>query len=568
MENIEASPKVADSVPSKVLIVDDDPTQCSAMTKLLKDKGATEVVAVENGEEGWKLLQKISFDFIILDWKMMPLSGANLLHRIRADKLLVETPVLVVSGYIKKRDFSFAEEYLFTSMIEKPFDGFFILRKIKDLMKERHWYDKEKAQINAVIEKTSDDKQTPLEGLYKIIATSPRLVSICLYAARRFFERGDMECAKFLIKNLLEKNPHCVLAHTMLGKIYLHQRNFDDALTSLTEAQKLSPENPERLCALGNANLQMLRTEEASEYFSQAQKLDPTFEKATSGIELSENVNSYLSDNDLAIAPTSFASLLNAIGVAMVRKQDYEKGLKHYESAIKYLDQDVLQSRLAFNLGLGFLRWKRPAEALKWFDTSARLGGDQFNKGSQYVEKLKNGIMPTTPDIDTETTSTPSKVETVMESLGSATDSNPPESESTSTSSLDFNEDSFLSENDDISASKTFETQFSKIENKKSEKKVVDPFIAQLQAFMLQLIMADRSLFKSTSSMALAETHEAYSGSFQGKKVAVFVPNTLAPKFLAKNDNLEILTTKVVILEKVGNVWQPIWPNAAAKMSA
>lgn len=578
MEKTEAATNQAENVPAKVLVVDDDGTQLIAMTKILKDLGIAEITTKDNGEDAWMALQAGKFDCIILDWKMSPLSGANLLHRIRSSKLFSDVPVLVASGYLKKRDFSFAEEYQFTSMIEKPFDSFFLSRRIKDLIKERNWYEKEKTRINSALEKTTDLKKELLTELSDTLAASPRIVAVSLYAARCFFDRGDLDCAELILKRLLDKSPECVLGLTLWGKILLHRRNFDEALKTLQVAQRLSPENPDRLCMLGSANLQMLKTEEASENFAAASKLDPSFDKAKSGTELVKNVSNYLDSEDLAQAPSSFASLMNAIGVAFVKKKSYQEGLKHYEAAIQYVDQDVMQSRLAFNLGLGFLRWQRKEEALKWFKTSATLGGAAFQKAGQYVEKLTSGQTPTSIDLDeVEATPTiavpaqaPKKAGTVRLT---ATSTKPapaqPVTPEEPPSAFGFNEDSFLSEPSEPDTPKAQPAQFGKMEGKKGPAvKDSDPFVVKLQELMKHLIMADKSLFNATGNAALLKTHEAFGGVLDGKKVAVFVPNTHAPQLLARPENLEIVKGKVFVQEKVGNFWQPVWPREAKKMSA
>ena len=578
-----------ETLPLRVLIIDDDTSLPGAITKLLKDQGVQSVDAADEGGIGFEKLKSAPYDFVILDWKMAPVSGASVLHKIRSSKEFEDLPVLVVSGYIKKRDFRFAEEYLFTSLLEKPFDNFFLIRRIKDLMKEKRWYESEKIRIGRLIDQVTDKNPGNIKDLVKALLESPRVVAISLHAARNKFEHNDLFCAEAILKALIQKSPECVLALSMLGKILLHRKEYDKALQVLEQAQSLSPENPDRLCMLGNANLQMLRTEEAKDYFEKAEKIDPTFEKAKAGKELATNIESYLNDSDLSSVPTSFVSLLNSVGVAFVRNDRYQDGLKHYESALQYVDQDVMQARLAFNMGLGFLRWKKKDEALKWFEKSAKLGGDEFSKASGYVERLTNG--GALPAFDFEKVSAPELEQVVMPDvslpdlegplpgLGSSLTSlieTAPKAVSTGAAPVDsdafgFDADSFLSGGDDFGADNFVKAppQFGKMEEKKKKtNEGLDAETIRIQSMMLHLVMADKTLFKTTGQMQHKNTHDAYSGTFDGKKFAVFVPNTHAPQLLTRPENLDLLRKKVFVLEKTGMVWKSVWPRQTVQKAS
>ena len=72
---------------------------------------------------------------------------------------------------------------------------------------------------------------------------------------------------------------------------------------------------------------------------------------------------------------------LDQIDELLAEKQrKFEEGMEHYKSALKYVEQSVMQARLAFNLGLGYMRWKKPEKATEWLEKSATLGGSEFSK--------------------------------------------------------------------------------------------------------------------------------------------------------------------------------------------
>ena len=42
-------------------------------------------------------------------------------------------------------------------------------------------------------------------------------------------------------------------------------------------------------------------------------------------------------------------------------------------------------SRVAFNIGLAYMRWRRKDEAMIWFERSMTLSGGTFEKAQRYV---------------------------------------------------------------------------------------------------------------------------------------------------------------------------------------
>lgn len=80
-----------------VLIVDDEVDSRRALELLLRLHGFDGATA-EDGEEALGLLRHRHFDVIITDWMMPRMSGAELLARIRAERLAEDTPIIVVTA--------------------------------------------------------------------------------------------------------------------------------------------------------------------------------------------------------------------------------------------------------------------------------------------------------------------------------------------------------------------------------------------------------------------------------------------------------------------------------------
>ncbi|ATC95122.1 response regulator [Pseudoalteromonas tunicata] len=81
----------------KILVVDDMPLMRHVLTNMLRKLHYDDIVEATNGEQAFLFMQQQHFDLVITDLHMPKLDGKSLLCRIRDDKLLSTTPVLMVT---------------------------------------------------------------------------------------------------------------------------------------------------------------------------------------------------------------------------------------------------------------------------------------------------------------------------------------------------------------------------------------------------------------------------------------------------------------------------------------
>ena len=81
----------------QILIIDDDRTVQTALTKMLEKQGY-EVLAASNGEEGLSQAQQFRPAMIICDWMMPRLNGLEVCRRIKADPTLSTTFFILLTS--------------------------------------------------------------------------------------------------------------------------------------------------------------------------------------------------------------------------------------------------------------------------------------------------------------------------------------------------------------------------------------------------------------------------------------------------------------------------------------
>lgn len=373
---------------STCLVLDDDAEIRKILVEMATELGAEKVLEAEDGEDVVRLTKEYDIDLFILDWKVPKIAGTRLINHIRKQPKFYYSPVIVLSGYLQDSDFKLLEEFPFTATMEKPFEANLFTKKVAALIKESTWYQERLDEVNAVVDVIGTDPKTGLNAVTKLLKESPNPVPLGVYISKVLIATDHLREAEQLLRLILTANKECLIAMTELGKVLLKTGRAEEAAKHLELALKLSPNNIERLCLMGNISLQNADTSEANEYFDKALSIDPEHGTAEAGKRITANVDEYASKNDESTVSQSFAGMLNAVGISLVRSGDYKKGIEHYQAALEHVLEKDKKSKLAFNLGLGYYRWKGKAKALKWFNESLKLSDGGYEKAKRYATKL------------------------------------------------------------------------------------------------------------------------------------------------------------------------------------
>ena len=100
----------------KILIIDDDPVVVKYLETLFQDNGY-ETCSATSSMEGLEVVRKEKPDLISLDLQMPGEWGPRFYRKLRKDKTLKDTPIIVVSGI--DGDHAVKDAVAF---VAKPFD--------------------------------------------------------------------------------------------------------------------------------------------------------------------------------------------------------------------------------------------------------------------------------------------------------------------------------------------------------------------------------------------------------------------------------------------------------------
>ena len=107
-----------------VLVIDDFKTMRRIVTNLLGQIGFTSIDEAIDGESALAKMAEKQYDLIISDWNMEPMSGFELLTKIRSSEGAIKTvPFIMVTAESKPENIIRAKQAGVNNYIVKPFNG-------------------------------------------------------------------------------------------------------------------------------------------------------------------------------------------------------------------------------------------------------------------------------------------------------------------------------------------------------------------------------------------------------------------------------------------------------------
>ncbi|HHT9138360.1 MAG TPA: ATP-binding response regulator, partial [Candidatus Wunengus sp. YC60] len=116
-----------------ILIVEDSPTQAEQLKYLLEEKGYAVMVAAD-GKEGLAVAKKFKPTIIISDIVMPVMDGYEFAQKIKTDKELHNTPIILITALTDRKDASRKASVVADGYFTKPYDDKYLLSKIEALL--------------------------------------------------------------------------------------------------------------------------------------------------------------------------------------------------------------------------------------------------------------------------------------------------------------------------------------------------------------------------------------------------------------------------------------------------
>ena len=122
------------SLAMPVLVVDDYKTMVRIIQNLLDEIGFKNLHGANDGAEAYKKMKTTQFGLVLADWNMEPMSGFDLLCKVRADEALKAIPFILVTAESRPEKVIEAKEAGVNNYIVKPFTAQTLKQKIATVL--------------------------------------------------------------------------------------------------------------------------------------------------------------------------------------------------------------------------------------------------------------------------------------------------------------------------------------------------------------------------------------------------------------------------------------------------
>jgi two-component system chemotaxis response regulator CheY len=115
------------------LVVDDYQTMVRIIRNLLKQLGFENVDDAADGQAAIAKMRDKRYGLVISDWNMEPMTGFELLQRVREEDALASTPFIMVTAESRTENVIAAKKAGVNNYIVKPFNAQTLRSKIESV---------------------------------------------------------------------------------------------------------------------------------------------------------------------------------------------------------------------------------------------------------------------------------------------------------------------------------------------------------------------------------------------------------------------------------------------------
>jgi two-component system chemotaxis response regulator CheY len=119
-----------------ILIVDDYRTMLKIVRGLLEQLGFRNIDEATDGQAAYDMICNKSYGLIISDWNMQPMTGLDLLKKVRSDPKTAKLPFIMVTAEAKAENVSAARQAGVNNYIIKPFTQAVLRQKMSAVLGE------------------------------------------------------------------------------------------------------------------------------------------------------------------------------------------------------------------------------------------------------------------------------------------------------------------------------------------------------------------------------------------------------------------------------------------------
>lgn len=415
--------KVVSAPIERVLVLDDNDGQALFWEMLLPEFKFT-VFKSRAGAEGLDLVERENIQMIIFAWELSNMPGTLFIQKARSSRKRKRMPCLIYSKRMSPEDVAIAKEVGVENILPMPLNKESARTMIQQIIEREMNLSPTEVKLRKMEDCLAAGHPTDVLKMVgsEVTKKGPHLPRYKTIMAETFLVMGQFEKAEKMLREALELDPNYLQAKYLQARCFTAQGKHDQAIAILDAASNSSPKNIQSMVNLGSAYVEADDLEGAKKAISRIKDLDP-------GSEETKDVEGKiaLKEGNVSLAAELFATtqngddiarFYNSLGISLIAKTQYDKGIETYQSAIKVLNTRAKVHLLLFNLGLAY---RKKSDA----DNSFQSLCESYLQEPSF-EKAYNAIARAVGEFKKENKPLPiEKIRLVKEARKKYVDSNP-----------------------------------------------------------------------------------------------------------------------------------------------
>lgn len=222
--------------PGHLLVVDDDKVTRLLLTRSLENEGH-QVMAVVDGCQALALLQKESFDLVLLDIEMPEMNGYEVLASMKQDPYLRHIPVIMVTAVDDVESVIRCIEMGAEDYLPKPFNPVLLRARINASLEKKYLRDQEQIYLKSLERELEIGRQIQADFLPKHLPqTSGWEIAVALQSAKEvagdFYDVFYLEAEKkicLVVADVCDKGVGAALFMTLFRSLLRFTISATDA---------------------------------------------------------------------------------------------------------------------------------------------------------------------------------------------------------------------------------------------------------------------------------------------------------------------------------------------------
>jgi len=392
-----------DSLPNRILIVDDDLTIAKGLEAQLKRYRVT-VIPATNLQTALYLFNQNRFDVVMIELEFSELSGLAIIQKWREHEMLDKRSAgfIVMCG----KDRTAGEEQLIKELrdleiINKPFTAIQTLPFLSKAMNTRKrlaaFFEMKHKVIDFYV-KVKDFSRAAEFVKKRISNVGPRGLDLLVDL---YEKAGRYDDALAIVSRLLEKEQNNLNLLNTQGRLFKLLNRHSEAVQSMERADLLAPGQIERNREMVDLYLKMKRPDDAVRKMKDTVALHPELTDMKFDM-FAKLYDSGFSDHALvygkeSVQPMDVVRYYNNKGVALAKSNSLDTAIQQYKRALLFYPDFKENYRIHYNIALASITKKTVGayrEALHSLRRCLTLA-PEFSKAKRTLELVEQSLRRT-----------------------------------------------------------------------------------------------------------------------------------------------------------------------------